>query len=195
MDNFVSKIFDRTELRIINPQGSTPGFIFIMSIFRFIKVKDIVEKFVLTDDIFKLKITIANKLLNMKDNELISLNHHSYKYSDLIVHPILIKSILRHIDKIIINKMNIAREIFIIGKQYPFDYITDCSLLSIVKNVKCPNTVHSVKYSCIGILNKNDMFDDEPLTNECIRYFLNLVLIELLPDCLIKIIQSFACTV
>jgi hypothetical protein len=91
--------------------------------------------------------------------------------------------------------MIIARETLIFGRKYSVDVIKDYSLLNIVENVKFPDVFRGIPYSCDGILNKNDMFDDEPLTNECIMYFSYPTLIELLPDCLIKIIRSFVCGV
>jgi hypothetical protein len=103
MDGYICKIFDRTGLIVVDIKSETPGLIFFISIFKFIIAKDIVENFVLTDDVFKLKITIASKILNMDTINLISLNHYNDKQSDLIVHPILIKSILRHVDKTIIK--------------------------------------------------------------------------------------------
>jgi hypothetical protein len=191
--DYIIKIFDRKNIEFANHvQEYLKGGIFIGTIFNVINVKDIIETFIVTNDIFKLKVALASKLLNTDKLNLIGFNDpDNIYYSQWIVHPILIKSILTHVDESIINRTDIAREIYKKGHLRSFESIENCSLLSIVENVQMPLTVRGHNYVCNGILNKDDMFNDELLTDVCIKHLIDQTLIIILPDVLTKIITSY----
>jgi hypothetical protein len=190
-DGHVIKMFKRNTNFFKLQNDNKYGLIMIASMFNFIKVNNIIELFITTDGTFKLVLNIASELLKININNLITFNNHNKNLSVWCIHPILIKSVLRHVDKLIVNKTDLVREIYNYSLAITFNVVINCSLLSIVENVKIPETVNNHPYNCNGILNKDDMFDDEPLINECTMYLAFPVLFEPLPSCLIEIVQMY----
>jgi hypothetical protein len=195
------KIFDRESIHDSTDYNN--GLIHACSIFQVIDVQNIIREFIENSEIFKIIVYTASKILNIHVNELVTFNiEGSRECHGWLLHPILIKSILRHVESLTLRKLQIIREINNKCKRIGIDVLYNYpSLVSIVENVKYPCTIEhpryrgyahlTKKYKCKGILNKDDMFDDDILISKCVIYISVETLILFLPQCLCDIICSY----
>jgi hypothetical protein len=190
------KIFDRIKVR--DEIGFKWGSIWIHSIFSVIDAKQIINEFIEQNNTFDMLLYNASRILNINRNKLIQYYYNSNKYDGWSVHPILVKSILRHVENVITRKMVIINEIYNLNGYIMYNDVKDamktCTLLFIVDHVKYPNEIGGRKYECDGILDKNDMFNDDVLIYECIKQTTTCVLGVLgvlIPKCLYDIIISY----
>jgi hypothetical protein len=153
------------------------------------KVTSVITDFILEDEIFKLKKSIATTLTVTDETVLYNYN------SDIVhdgwyLHPILIKSLLRYLDTKLtkIQKFKMARPINTI---YNTDAINNCSLISMAEDVKLPSKLGDMSYRCNGILNEDDMFNDDHLIIECTKHLIKKSLDAIIPKCLFGIIFEY----
>jgi hypothetical protein len=192
----VIKIFDRPYVR--DTTAYTVGFIKIISIFHIkgvdiTKISHLIAKF-MKSDIFPLLLRHAGRLINIRPECLIQ--YYISATDDIdgwYVHPLLVKSFLRYINESI-EKYIIARIIYKFEKWYLLDAINNASLLSIVEDVKKPDSIKidnsDKKYNCDTILNKNDMFDDDLLVLECTKH----IVLEVLTTFFFKDLCNIVCS-
>jgi hypothetical protein len=156
-------------------------------------ISDIINTF-MCDKTFALTIVIACKICNLTPQEMaVYYIFPKNSYRGWFLHPILIKSILRYADESL-NKCTIARIVYMVDSELDFYKTMSCSLLSIVENVKNPESIKrsvkgEIKYICKSIKDKNDMFNDDHLILECIQFMINDTL-KFLPQCLCDLICS-----
>jgi hypothetical protein len=114
------------------------------------------------------------------------------------LHPILIKSVLRHIDKLLLRS-DVITELYS-SSWCSFHDVKSCSLLSIVEDIKMPTNIEikseyipitQYKYECKCIYDPNDMFNDDHLMLECVKHISHPILLDFLLDDLCKIICSY----
>jgi hypothetical protein len=152
-------------------------------------IGNIITSFVCDKEFLSI-VNIARKICNLP---MCNMAVYCYFSNDIwrcwYLHPILIKSVLRHIDELL-DKCTIARIVYEVGNDIDLDIILTCSLLFIVENVEQPKIIKRSygpsEYKCDGIKNRSDMFNDDHLVKEYINY----VMIEFLPQCLCDIICS-----
>jgi hypothetical protein len=191
----IVKIFDRP--RVCNNVGIHYGLISIKSIFdnnRLKKLDMILDKFI-RSDIFKILLAESYKMTNAKilNVPLCGL----LAPEELYAHPILIKSFLRYIDEFLpkTTVMNILLNNKL-DRWVNIDYVIECSLVFIVNDVKMPDSIKKTNedrdYKCKFIKDKNDMFNDDELIVECIKYIINDTL-TFLPQCICDLICSMIC--
>jgi hypothetical protein len=184
------KIFAREDAN--NYIDEDKGLIYVNDIFRKIEVKNIINTFIEQDELFDTLISTASMLLNIDKNNLVMFDgEYGYGYRRTSIgwylHAILIKSILRYVERTIIIKSLIAREIYMV-RMIGFDTVKQCTLLQIVDKIKCQDRP---KFKCAGILDKNDMFNDDILIHTCTIQIITQTLITLMPQCLCDIIMSY----
>jgi hypothetical protein len=195
------KIFDREY--IIKYTDYEKGLINIDSICGYeiidnIKVYDVIQEiinaYITHNEQFEILMCMASKLLGIDKNDMVMWNY-SKKGSGWMLHPILIKSALRHIELMISSKKILAGLIYGF-KQIGINTINSCTLLSIVDKVSHPYYIEGKEYGflkkkeykCAGILDKNDMFNDDILVHLCTKQIIAQTLIILIPKCLGDII-------
>jgi hypothetical protein len=192
----VIKIFDRNT--ICQSICSKDGLLNIVDLFRFSNIdlnniSNIVNSYI-CNDTFSSLVIIACEICKLPPSKIAVY----YLFTKDInrcwfLHPILIKSILRHVDNLI-NKYTIVRIVYKPDTELDFFEVTSCSLLSIVENIAQPIIIKysndpqivEKKYNCEGILNKYDMFNDDHLIIE----FIKRIMLEFLPSCLCDMICS-----
>jgi hypothetical protein len=190
------KIFDREQ--VYKHIDYTNGLISVNSTFynsHDYNVDDIIDTYIFNDKTFEMIMCIASKLLNINKNNMVMWDYYITSWR---VHPILMKSILRHIDTITSDKRIIARMIYSSGT-IGMDSIRSCSLLIIVDGVEYPKVIKhpysyyglKKEYKCDGILNNDDMFNDDVLIYECVKDIVISTLIELITKYLCDIIVSY----
>jgi hypothetical protein len=183
------KIFAREDAN--NYIDENKGLIYVNDIFCKIEVKNIINTFIEQDELFDTLISTASTLLNIDKNNLAMFDgEYGYGHRTAIgwyLHAILIKSILRYVERTIIIKSLIAREIYM-NRMIGFDTVKQCTLLQIVDKIKCQDRP---KFKCTGILDKNDIFNDDILIHTCTIQITTQTLIILIPRCLCDIIMSY----
>jgi hypothetical protein len=142
------------------------------------------NKFILEDETFNITMNIASELLKIKRDKLVLYNM-SPGEGGWFVHPLLLKSVLRYVDNTI-GKLTIAKELHGQYVLIGIDIIKHSSILSIAKNVKCRDKIQEKNFN--GLLNKNDVFNDDHLITKCTKYIASTILISIIPNCLIEII-------
>lgn len=207
-----ASIFNRS--RVYYDVGCEKGLICVESIFmdisRDINIKHIINTFIEDNEIFHTLMYTASKLLKIDKNDMVMYcYYHKLKYG-WCAHPILMKSILRHIESLI-SKTMIATELGSVFKMITFDQVKQCTLLSLVTNVPYPSLIKNFngkhmydhytneyeskmveqEYKCEGILNKKDVFNDDELIFECTKVITMQILIILLPRQICDIIESY----
>jgi hypothetical protein len=177
---------------------SDTRLIHINSIFCVINVDDIIHEFIEKNETFETIMDVASKILKIKHDKIV-MYRYTDKKNEWLLHPILVKSVLRHIDSLISSKTMIAKEIYIGNTYIGINTIKHCTLTTIVENVGIPYIMNKnsdgrylkQKFHCDGILNNNDMFNDDILISKCIQVITNQILITYLPQCLCDIIRSY----
>jgi hypothetical protein len=188
----IIEIFDRFEYdNFINPDGS-------IKLFRLFDrdsgVYNIMNTYAESDELL-LIVNCAEKLLGLPEFTLIA---YSVSYDEWYFHPILVKSILRHIDSSL-RKTLVASVVYknILSSTknicISFTGVRQSSLLTIVENIKKPKNIGGKEYKCEGILNVDDMFNDDLLMLECTKRILLQFFNDtcLLLNCLCDIICSY----
>jgi hypothetical protein len=151
-----------------------------------INFKNIILSFVQSNT-FLVLLEYASKLCGINPDHMVGYyTFSSDPYRGWYVHPILIKSILRHFD-VLFDKCVIIRIIYGRKKWIGLHKLLNCSLTQIVENVKMPEYIETVRYDCVGIKNKEDMFNDDHLILEFVKPIIKETLI-FLPECLCDII-------
>jgi hypothetical protein len=183
----IISIFDKN---INFTTGSIPGLLCIDHIFN-ITVHDIIEKIITGDIFFDLKLRMARKILDSNDI-VIYICTKNDNQCGLYFHPILIKTILMYIESSL-SKSQIMQEMYSHQNTVyvSIDSFRQLSLLHMVTNIKIPQNIRNKPYICPGILNNDDMFNDDILTTECEKYLLEQSLESLIIKCLIDIICSY----
>jgi hypothetical protein len=137
-------------------------------------------------DTFKIVLHFIGKKYSV-DSTLMAQYHHTKDslYEGWYLHPVLIKTVLRHIDHSI-SKTLIVKTIYESEKFITYGYTMNQSLLSIVDKIKKPDTIKQrnkdEKYNCKEIDDMNDMFNDDKLYAACAQYIIDIMAI--LPKCL-----------
>jgi hypothetical protein len=188
----VKTIFDRRD--IIASTCRITGLINVVDIFKspsinINNISDIVYSFICSDT-FVLIVDIACKICNLPPNEIVV--YYTFSESSCrgwYLHPILIKSVLRHIDNLL-NKSIIAQIVYESGHDVNFYKVMSSSLLFIVNNIVLPTRIDAqTEYKCKSILNKTDMFNDDHLIMEYIKHTITETL-TFLPLCICDMIFS-----
>jgi hypothetical protein len=186
------KIFDRRDIfeTILNDDG----LILVKSIFdNEFEVMNLINEFIIGSEIFETILLVASKILNIKKTDLVTYTSRKYIWG-WYAHCILIKSILRHIENHM-TKLRMTTQIYRNKKRYTIDDIKNCTLTTIVENIKYCDInrtwpiEHDQKFNCKGILNKDDMFNDDLLIFECTKYIIDRT--QLFPKCLCYIVCSY----
>jgi hypothetical protein len=192
MDANVVKLFDRPY--VCDTVETRYGLILIKSIFndKINEIDNILDSFIHTD-IFKILLHVAT--INVKSYTCGYITNENKKFDGFYFHPLLVKSVLRFIDKSL--SINVIIKILTDYKSHIWIDMPDvinCSLVYIVNNVKKPiniiNNKNSMEYKCEHIMDNNDMFNDDLLIVNCVKYIINDTLY-FLPQCLCDIICYF----
>jgi hypothetical protein len=156
---------------------------------------NIMNDFIEKNYFFKLIIDKACELLNIKKCKMLVFYNNTWinikrgiKSTGWHVHPILIKSILRHMDNVI-AKSSAASIIYGRDREIDYDTVMNCSLLDIVDSIKYNE--YNLYFSPNRILNKSDMFNDDQLIAECLKHLLQQTLFLIIPKCLLNIICEY----
>jgi hypothetical protein len=160
-------------------------------------IQNIINIYIIHNETFETIMSIASKLVGTAKNNMVVYDPSAIG-SGWRIHPILLKSVLRHIESVFPYKTMLANVIHSIKPKKGIDIIKSRSLLSIVSNVPYQTRIkynssdeRGKEYKCNGILNKNDMFNDDTLIRICTKQITNEILILLIQRCLRDVIISY----
>jgi hypothetical protein len=177
------------------------GLISVDSIFYVLSYKywnaipDIIDTYVIYDETFEMVMNVASKLIGTAKNNIVMYDSSALG-SGWRIHPILVKSVLRHIESVFPYKTILANVIYSKEPKKGIDTIKSCSLLSIVSNVQYQTCIRGrgkdhKEYKCNGVSNKDDMFNDDILICKCVEQIIIKTLMLLMPLCICDIVVSY----